>query len=196
IQESFKIFWKGSKVGYGFDFVLSLDGIDRLTLKRFRSVNVALLDRLQDGWFSSVDIRYFRSVTIELGLDRLNVDIALDRLRQIGYNRVGFRSVDCGYSIRSVEAEVFLNDDPPLPPPTQGNYLPEVRKELKICKAKCDKSSIDEPPEVELKDLLPHLEYAFLEGDDKFPIIIAKDLSLEEKNALITVLKSRKRAIA
>nr|GEY44523.1 hypothetical protein [Tanacetum cinerariifolium] len=29
--------------------------------------------------------------------------------------------------------EAFLNDDPSLPPPNQGNYLPEVRKELKIC---------------------------------------------------------------
>nr|GEX82290.1 reverse transcriptase domain-containing protein [Tanacetum cinerariifolium] len=92
--------------------------------------------------------------------------------------------------------EAFLNDDPSLPPPNQGNYLPEVRKELKICKAKSDKSSVDEPPEVELKDLPPHLEYAFLEGDDKLPIIIAKDLSVEEKTALITVLKSHKRAIA
>ncbi|GJY36632.1 reverse transcriptase domain-containing protein [Tanacetum coccineum] len=92
--------------------------------------------------------------------------------------------------------EAFLNDDPSLPPPTQGNYLPEIRKELKICEAKNDKSSIDEPPEVELKDLPPHLEYAFLEGDDKFPVIIAKDLSVEEKAALIKVLKSRKRAIA
>ncbi|GJY09590.1 hypothetical protein Tco_0377775 [Tanacetum coccineum] len=27
--------------------------------------------------------------------------------------------------------EAFLNDDPSLPPPTQGNYLPEIRKELK-----------------------------------------------------------------
>nr|GEW40171.1 DNA-directed DNA polymerase [Tanacetum cinerariifolium] len=33
-------------------------------------------------------------------------------------------------------------------------------------------------------------------GDDKFPVIIAKDLSVEEKTALITVLKSHKRAIA
>nr|GEY02678.1 reverse transcriptase domain-containing protein [Tanacetum cinerariifolium] len=41
-------------------------------------------------------------------------------------------------------------------------------------------------PEVELKDLPPDLKYAFLEGDDKFPIIIAKDLSEEEKTALIT----------
>nr|GEV84756.1 hypothetical protein [Tanacetum cinerariifolium] len=43
--------------------------------------------------------------------------------------------------------EAFLIDDPSLPPPNQGNYLPQVQKELKICKAKTDKSSIDEPPE-------------------------------------------------
>nr|GEU57330.1 reverse transcriptase domain-containing protein [Tanacetum cinerariifolium] len=92
--------------------------------------------------------------------------------------------------------EAFLNDDPSLPPLNQGNYLPEVRKELKICEAKSNKSSIDEPLEVEHKDLPPHLEYAFLEGDDKLPVIIAKDLSMEEKTAHITVLKSHKRAIA
>ncbi|GKF57636.1 hypothetical protein Tco_0171173, partial [Tanacetum coccineum] len=75
-------------------------------------------------------------------------------------------------------------------------YLPEIRKELKICEAKNDKSLIDEPPEVELKDLPPHLEYAFLEGDDKLPVVIAKDLSIKEKAALIKVLMSLKRAIA
>nr|GEX20840.1 retrovirus-related Pol polyprotein [Tanacetum cinerariifolium] len=92
--------------------------------------------------------------------------------------------------------EAFLNDDTSLPPPTQGNYVPQVRKELKIYEAKTDKSSIDEPPEVELKNLPPHLEYVFLEGDDKLPVIIAKDLSEEEKTALIKVLKSHKQAIA
>ncbi|GJU11284.1 reverse transcriptase domain-containing protein [Tanacetum coccineum] len=91
--------------------------------------------------------------------------------------------------------ESFLNDDP-SPPPNQGNYLPEIRKELKVCEAKTDKSSIDEPPEVELKDLPPHLEYTFLEGDNKLSVIIAKDLIVEEKAALIKVLKSHKRAIA
>ncbi|GJW51685.1 reverse transcriptase domain-containing protein [Tanacetum coccineum] len=59
-----------------------------------------------------------------------------------------------------------------------------------------EKSSVNEPPEVELKDLPPHLEYAFLEGNDKLPVIIAKDLKNEEKAALIEVLKSHKRAIA
>nr|GEU59773.1 reverse transcriptase domain-containing protein [Tanacetum cinerariifolium] len=92
--------------------------------------------------------------------------------------------------------EAFLNDDPSLPPPNQENYLPQVRKELKICEAKTDKSSIDEPLELELKDLPPHLEYPFLEGNDKFLVIVAKDLSVEEKTALITVLKSHKRSIA
>nr|GEU70014.1 reverse transcriptase domain-containing protein [Tanacetum cinerariifolium] len=89
--------------------------------------------------------------------------------------------------------EAFLNDDPSLPPQNQVNYLPE---ELKICEAKSDKSSVDEPPAVELKDLPAHLEYAFLEGDNKLPFIIAKYLSVEEKTALIAVLKSHKRAIA
>nr|GFA23375.1 reverse transcriptase domain-containing protein [Tanacetum cinerariifolium] len=55
---------------------------------------------------------------------------------------------------------------------------------------------VDEPPEVELKDLPPHLEYAFLEGDKKLAVIIAKELGDEEKSALIKVLRSHKRAIA
>ncbi|GJX83642.1 reverse transcriptase domain-containing protein, partial [Tanacetum coccineum] len=55
--------------------------------------------------------------------------------------------------------EEFLNDDPSSPP------LPP--QELKVVEPKNEKSSIDEPPEVELKDLPPHLEYAFLEGTDK-----------------------------
>nr|GEV62799.1 reverse transcriptase domain-containing protein [Tanacetum cinerariifolium] len=53
----------------------------------------------------------------------------------------------------------FLDNDPSSPP------LPP--QELKVVEPKNEKSSIDEPPVVELKDLPPHLEYAFLEGDDK-----------------------------
>nr|GEV31159.1 reverse transcriptase domain-containing protein [Tanacetum cinerariifolium] len=84
--------------------------------------------------------------------------------------------------------EDFLNDDPsslPLPP-----------QELKVVEPNNVKFSIDEPPMVKLKDLPPHLEYAFLEGDDKLPIIIAKDLKDEENTALIKVLKSHKQGLA
>nr|GEU44427.1 reverse transcriptase domain-containing protein [Tanacetum cinerariifolium] len=83
--------------------------------------------------------------------------------------------------------EEFLNDDPSSPPlPPQG---------LKVVELKNKKSSIDEPLVVKLKDLPPHLEYAFLQGDDKLPIIIDKDLKDEEKTALIKVLKSHKQAL-
>nr|GEY96711.1 reverse transcriptase domain-containing protein [Tanacetum cinerariifolium] len=83
--------------------------------------------------------------------------------------------------------EKFLNKDPssPLPP-----------KEIKTKELKSIKSSVDEPPELELKDLPSHLEYASLEGTDKLSVIIAKDLKDDEKERLIKVLKSHKQAIA
>ncbi|GJY55994.1 reverse transcriptase domain-containing protein, partial [Tanacetum coccineum] len=83
--------------------------------------------------------------------------------------------------------EKLLNDDP-------SSLLPP--KELHFEELKTIKSSIDDPPELELKDLLSHLEYAFLEGTDKLPVIISKELKDEEKAALLKVLKSHKRAIA
>ncbi|GJV27316.1 reverse transcriptase domain-containing protein [Tanacetum coccineum] len=60
--------------------------------------------------------------------------------------------------------EAILNSEPS--PPLQGNYFPETRKDLKICEANHENSSVNEPPEN------------------------------EEKVALIEVLKSHKRAIA
>ncbi|GKG33919.1 hypothetical protein Tco_0434078, partial [Tanacetum coccineum] len=46
--------------------------------------------------------------------------------------------------------EALLNSDP-SPPPNQENYLSEIRKELKICEAKTAKTSVDEPPELNLR---------------------------------------------
>nr|GEW20681.1 reverse transcriptase domain-containing protein [Tanacetum cinerariifolium] len=92
--------------------------------------------------------------------------------------------------------ESILNSEPLPPLPNHEQYFLSYKKELKVCEAKTVKSSVDEPPEVELKDLPPHLEYVFLEGDNKLPVIIAKELGDEEKSALIKVLKSHKRAIS
>nr|GFA92662.1 reverse transcriptase domain-containing protein [Tanacetum cinerariifolium] len=92
--------------------------------------------------------------------------------------------------------EAILNCEPLPPLLNHEQYLPSFKKQLKVCEAKTVKSSIDEPPEVELKDLPPHLEYAFLESYNKLPVIIAKELGDEEKSTLIKVLKSHKRAIA
>nr|GEU59048.1 DNA-directed DNA polymerase [Tanacetum cinerariifolium] len=82
--------------------------------------------------------------------------------------------------------EKLLNDDP--------FQLPSM--DLKQAEETKAKSSIEEPPELELKELPSHLEYAFLEESDKLPVIIANDLKDVEKEALIKVLKSHKRAIA
>nr|GEU76461.1 reverse transcriptase domain-containing protein [Tanacetum cinerariifolium] len=63
--------------------------------------------------------------------------------------------------------EALLNSDPKPPPPNQMHYFPEAHNDLKVIEPKNDKSFDDEPPEVELKELPPHLEYAFL--DDYSP---------------------------
>ncbi|GJW51338.1 reverse transcriptase domain-containing protein [Tanacetum coccineum] len=55
---------------------------------------------------------------------------------------------------------------------------------------------MEEPPELELKDLPTHLEYVYLEENDKLPVIISKGLKDVEKETLLKVLKSHKRAIA
>nr|GEW82775.1 hypothetical protein [Tanacetum cinerariifolium] len=78
------------------------------------------------------------------------------------------------FLLKEVDAFLALEDDPTSPKVDQSYVDTETNKSL-----------IDEPPEVELKDLPPYLEYAFLEGDDKLPVIIAKDLSVEEKTTLI-----------
>ncbi|GKB71820.1 reverse transcriptase domain-containing protein [Tanacetum coccineum] len=86
--------------------------------------------------------------------------------------------------------ENLLNDDPSL------NLPPLKNDDLKQVDVTMMKPSIEEPPKLELKDLPSHLEYAFLEGTDKLPVIISKELKDEEKAALLKVLKSHKRAIA
>nr|GEU86553.1 reverse transcriptase domain-containing protein [Tanacetum cinerariifolium] len=84
--------------------------------------------------------------------------------------------------------EELLNNDPSLSP-----FPP---KELNIEEIKTVKSSIDEPPELELKDLPYYLEYAHLEGTNKLTVIIEKGLKNDEKEALLKMLKSHKQAIA
>ncbi|GJW81216.1 reverse transcriptase domain-containing protein [Tanacetum coccineum] len=99
-----------------------------------------------------------------------------------------------------------LLDDPTPDPSTISHPIHLIEKLLnedlfqlpsmdlkEVTKAK---SSIEEPPELELKDLPSHLEYAYLEGTDKLPVIIAKGFKDNEKESLLNVLKSHKRAIA
>nr|GEY13262.1 putative reverse transcriptase domain-containing protein [Tanacetum cinerariifolium] len=81
--------------------------------------------------------------------------------------------------------EAILNNEPSPSLPNHEQSVPSFKNELKACEAKTNKSSVEEPSEVELKDLPLHLEYVFLEGDNKLPVIIAKELGDEENSALI-----------
>ncbi|GJS93139.1 hypothetical protein Tco_0800107 [Tanacetum coccineum] len=94
--------------------------------------------------------------------------------------------VDCDPGGDICLIEKLLNDDPFQLPLMDLN-------QVEVTKAK---SSIEESPKLELKYLPSHLEYAYLEGTDKLPIIIAKGLKDDEKEVLLKVLKSDKRAIA
>nr|GEW12336.1 reverse transcriptase domain-containing protein [Tanacetum cinerariifolium] len=82
--------------------------------------------------------------------------------------------------------EKLLNEDPFQLPPMDLKQAEETKA----------KSSIEEPPKLELKELPSHLEYAFLEDTNKLPVIISKYLKDVEKEALIKVLKSHKQVIA
>nr|GFA08404.1 reverse transcriptase domain-containing protein [Tanacetum cinerariifolium] len=90
--------------------------------------------------------------------------------------------------------EALLNNDPE-PLSNQKDYLLTLHKDLKVIEPKTQPKE-DEPPEVELKELPPHIEYAFLGDNGEWPVIIAKYLSSKEKTDLINVLKTWKKAIA
>ncbi|GJX70949.1 reverse transcriptase domain-containing protein [Tanacetum coccineum] len=78
--------------------------------------------------------------------------------------------------------EKLLNEDPSPTLPLMKN------DDLKQVDVTLTKPSIEEPPELELKDLPSHFEYAFLKGTDKLPVIISKKLKDEEKAALLKIL--------
>ncbi|GKB00032.1 hypothetical protein Tco_0828025 [Tanacetum coccineum] len=75
--------------------------------------------------------------------------------------------------------EALLNNDP-LPHPNQGDYSPEIQKDLKVVEPQ--KSSLEYATSYEPKVELPEVEL--------------KDLEQDEKTSLINVLKNQKQAIA
>ncbi|GJW52241.1 hypothetical protein Tco_0093592 [Tanacetum coccineum] len=81
-------------------------------------------------------------------------------------------------------------------PPNQGDYSPGIQKDLKVVEPK--KSSLEyatsyepkeELPEVELKELPPHLVIFFKENN-KSSIQISMRIEQDEKTSLVNVLKN------
>ncbi|GKA13857.1 reverse transcriptase domain-containing protein [Tanacetum coccineum] len=103
---------------------------------------------------------------------------------------LGFSDSDFLTSLKKPMTFIAIDDEPVSPVCNTTYYDPEG--DILILEALLK----HELPEVELKELPPHLEYAFLEENNKLPVIISKDLSQDEKTSLVNVLKNRKQAIA
>nr|GEW68368.1 hypothetical protein [Tanacetum cinerariifolium] len=89
--------------------------------------------------------------------------------------------------------EALLNSDPLPPLPNQKDYFFGIHKDLKVIEPKEDKSSNDEPPEVELKDLSPHLEPMTHLLEKNTPFVFSNDCvqafqTLKEKLAEAPIL--------
>nr|GEZ07415.1 reverse transcriptase domain-containing protein [Tanacetum cinerariifolium] len=91
--------------------------------------------------------------------------------------------------------KALLNSDPE-PSPKQKDYFPEAHNDLKLIKPKKTNLSMMNHQKLNSRNCPPYLEYAFLGENNKWPVIISKDLSVNEKSALLEVLKSQKKAIA
>nr|GEZ38879.1 reverse transcriptase domain-containing protein [Tanacetum cinerariifolium] len=72
--------------------------------------------------------------------------------------------------------EALLNNDPE-PLSNQKDFFPTLHKDLKVVEPKNQSFKEDEPPEVELKELPPHLDYAFLGPSVTSPLRVVMALS-------------------
>ncbi|GJW63299.1 reverse transcriptase domain-containing protein [Tanacetum coccineum] len=122
------------------------------------------------------------------------IDIACEEYSQeiLGFSEV----LANGNSTPSFEP--IVDTTSPTLTPFEGSdfILEEIEAELLITSYNQNDENINvEPSRGRLRITSP-LDYAFLEGNNKLPVIIAKDLSVWEKVALIKVLQSHKRAIA
>nr|GEU33352.1 reverse transcriptase domain-containing protein [Tanacetum cinerariifolium] len=120
---------------------------DAESINRIDVIDIACEEYVQEGGdFILEEIKAcLTSKSIPLGINETNLDLEVDICL----------------------IEELLNNDPSLSP------LP--LKELNVEEIKTVKSSTNEPPELELKGLPSHLEYAFLEGTDKCSLEATKD---------------------
>nr|GEW87790.1 reverse transcriptase domain-containing protein [Tanacetum cinerariifolium] len=86
---------------------------------------------------------------------------------------------DSYFLLKEVDAFLALNDDPTLPEVDHSYY--DTEGDILLLEAFLNDDPSLPPPN---------------QGDDKLPVIITKDLSIEENATLIKVLKSHKQAIA
>nr|GEW19712.1 reverse transcriptase domain-containing protein [Tanacetum cinerariifolium] len=145
----------------------------------------------------------YSSTYDDLSVNRIDIiDVAREEYAQ---EILGFSNISSGGNPTSTSEPIISDSSLSLTPFVGSDFILEeieaylkdesISPEIEHADFKA-KSLIEEPPELELKDLPFHLKYAYLQGEDKLPVNIAKDLKDNEKEALLKVLKSHKRVIA
>nr|GEY49144.1 reverse transcriptase domain-containing protein [Tanacetum cinerariifolium] len=139
-------------------------------------------------------------LTLRVGKEAITFNLDQTSRYSANYNEMTAKRIDVidmacedDFLLEKVDAFLTLEDDHTSPKVDQS-YLDSKGDILLLEAILNDDQSLPLPNQA-LK-LTPHHEYAFLEGNDKLPVIIVKDLSIEKKTALRTVLKSHKQAIA
>nr|GEW14581.1 reverse transcriptase domain-containing protein [Tanacetum cinerariifolium] len=139
----------------------------------------------------------YSSTYDDMSVNRIHViDVAREEYAQ---KMLGFPKNSSGGNPTPTSEPIIYNSSPSLTPFEGSDFILEeieaylkdksISPEINHADLAKEKYSIEEPLELELKDLPSHLEYAYLEGADKLPVIITKDLKDDEKEAL---LKTRK----
>nr|GEY54291.1 reverse transcriptase domain-containing protein [Tanacetum cinerariifolium] len=195
------VFFKVGKFHFPTDFVVVDFEVDQrvpLILRRsFLRTNRALIDV------------YREEITLRVNDESVTFNLNQTMRYSLTYDDTSVNRVD----VIDIACEEFVHDvldfqyNSKSSSPTLGDilFLEKLLNEdpfqlplidLKLVEESKAKSSVEEPPELELKELPSHLEYAFLKDSNKLPVIISKNLKDVEREALINVLKSHKRAIA
>nr|GEW37786.1 reverse transcriptase domain-containing protein [Tanacetum cinerariifolium] len=157
--------------------------------------------------FPSMDTMRYSSTYDDLSVNQIDV---IDVTREEYAKEIlGFSNNSSGGNpISTFESIIFYSS--PFLTPFKGNdfILEEIEAYLKDESISSEIDHVDCNPEGDIcliekllndgpvKRFTSHLEYAYLEGVDKLPVIIAKYLKVDEKEALLKVLKSHKREIA
>ncbi|XP_071695446.1 uncharacterized protein [Rutidosis leptorrhynchoides] len=101
-----------------------------------------------------------------------------------------FLSMDINEFVYEIKEENLDNEFEELMKDDFEEEHEPITDELRI------KHSLEVPPKIELKELPPHLEYVFLKDNSELPIIISSELSANQKEQLLEVLKKHKKAFA
>ncbi|XP_061993424.1 uncharacterized protein LOC133711297 [Rosa rugosa] len=129
--------------------------------------------------------------TLELGLSSQKRSIAgnaaIDRLSSAIKIAASSSMV---FDDELLEIAAALDAPPYIPAKFNSKFIPLPLTDEKLA------PSVIQAPKLELKPLPEHLKYAFLGENETLPVIIAANLSMNEEEKLVRVLREHKSAIA